>query len=233
MAGCFYINGVSFLAVILALFWIKVNRHSAPHKNNSALKDLRDGLMVIKDNRLILVLVCMVAIVSLFGTSYIILMPIFAKDILKVGIRGLGMLMSSAGIGALVSALILARLGDFKGKGRLLILSSLVFSASLILFSLSRIYALSLVSLVFIGGASVTAIALINTILQTEVSDEFRGRIMSAFMFTFAGIMPFGNLLAGALSEALGVSLTVMLSGILCAVFFIIINILYPEIKSA
>ncbi len=232
MAGCFYINGVSFLAVIFALLLIKTNTSLSLNKNNSALKDLKDGLDVIKNNRLILVLVCMVGVVSLFGTSYAILMPIFARDILKVGVKGLGVLMSSAGIGALVSALILARLGDFKGKGRLLILSSFVFSVSLVSFSLSRIYALSIISLAFIGGSSVTAIAIINTILQMQVRDEFRGRVMSAFMFTFAGIMPFGNLLAGVLSEAWGVSLTVMLNGIFCGLFFIIINILYPRIKN-
>ncbi len=232
MAGCFYVNGISFLAVIFALLLIRINRRLPLNKNNSALKDLKEGLDVVKNNRLILVLVCMVGVVSLFGTSYTILMPIFAQDVLKVGVKGLGILMSSAGIGALIAALMLARLGDFKHKGRLLISSSLIFSVSLVLFSLSRIYALSIISLVFIGGASVTAIALINTILQIRVRDEFRGRVMSAFMFTFAGIMPFGNLLAGVLSEALGVSLTVMLSGIFCAAFFIIINILYPEIKS-
>jgi len=232
MSGCFYLNGVSFLAVIFALLLIRINRRPRADKNNSTLKDLKNGLSLIKNNRPILLLVSMIGVVSLFGVSYTILMPIFARDILNVGVKGLGMLMSFSGIGALTAALILACLGDFKYKGRLLVLSSLVFSVTLVLFSLSKIYVLSLITLIFTGASSVIAITLINTLLQTAVEDEFRGRVMSAFMFTFAGIMPFGNLIAGVLSEVLGVSLTVMISGIICTLFFIIINIIYPEIRN-
>jgi MFS family permease len=232
MSSCFYLNGVSFLAVIFALLLIRINRRLQADKNNSTLQDLKDGLSLIKNNRPILILVSMIGVVSLFGVSYTILMPIFARDILNVGVKGLGMLMSFSGIGALTAALILACLGDFKYKGRLLVLSSLVFSVTLVLFSLSKIYVLSLITLIFTGASSVIAITLINTLLQTAVEDEFRGRVMSAFMFTFAGIMPFGNLIAGALSEVLGVSLTVMISGIICSLFFVIINIIYPEIRN-
>lgn len=231
MAGCFYVNGISFLAVLAALFLIQINQVGRPEKGNSKMEDLKAGLRLIKNNRLILTLILMVGISSLFGVSYAILMPIFANDILRVGVKGLGVLMSSAGIGALIAALILARLGDFKYKGKLLIFSSIVFSLALVLFSLSKIYLLSLIALVFIGGASVMAMALINTLLQTMVSDEYRGRVMSAFMFTFAGMMPFGNLIAGVLSQAIGVSLTVMISGIICTIFFIGINIALPGIR--
>jgi MFS family permease len=232
MSGCFYVNGISFLAVIIALLLIKVNDGLKRETKNVLLKDLTEGLRFIRANRTILILITMVGITSLFGVSYAILMPIFANDILKVGVRGLGMLMSAAGLGALIAALVLARLGDFKYKGKLLILSSLVFSVSLVLFALSRIYILSLISLVCIGWASVMAISLINTALQQLVPDAFRGRLMSVFMFTFAGIMPFGNLIAGSLSQVWGVSLTVCASGIICTAFFIIINVLYPDIKN-
>lgn len=232
MSGCFYINGISFLAVIIALFLIKIDKNIATDKNNTALKDLKDGLIFIKDNRLILVLVTMVGIVSLFGVSYIILMPIFANEVLRVGVKGLALLMSSSGFGALVGALILARLGDFKYKGKFLMLSFMVFSVSLMLFSTSKVYLLSLIALAFIGGASVSAIALINTILQSNVPNMFRGRVMSVFMLTFAGIMPFGNLIAGSTASALGVSFTVMISGIICALFSVVINIVYPDIKN-
>ena len=230
MSGCFYLNAVSFLAVLIALFLIKVKNVSNAHKNNSALNDIKEGLKFLRNNRLILILITMVGFLSLFGISYVILMPIFARDILKVGAKGLGMLMSSAGCGAVIAALLLARLGDFARKGKFLLLSCMVFSISLILFSLSKVYLFSLITLAFVGGSSVAAIALINTLLQTNVAHEFRGRVMSAFMFTFAGIMPFGNLIAGSLSQALGVSLTVMISGIICTVFFVAINIFYPDI---
>jgi MFS family permease len=230
MSGCFYLNGISFLAVLIALSLIRLGHNIKTDRNLSAFQDLKKGLHFIKNNRLILALVGMVSISSIFGVSYMMLMPIFANDILHVGAKGLGMLMSFGGLGALIAALILARLGDFKYKGRFLILSSLVFSTSLILFALSKLYLLSLIILIFTGGSSVMAIALINTILQIKVNDEFRGRVMSVFMFTFAGLMPFGNLIAGALSEALGVSWAVSLSGLICTAAFGIINIVYPDI---
>ena len=232
MSGCFYINGISFLAVIIALLLININNGAKRESGNFLLKDLSDGLKFIKDNPIILILISMVGITSLFGISYVILMPVFANDVLGVGEKGLGLLMSSTGFGALIAALILARLGDFKYKGKLLISSSIIFSISLVLFSLSKTYFVSLIALILIGGASVTATGLINTLLQILVPDEFRGRAMSVFMLTFAGFMPFGNLLAGICAHIWGVSLTVLIGGIICAAFFIIINILYPQIRN-
>lgn len=231
MSGCFYVNAVTFLPLIIILLFIKLNNAPRPGKTNTAVRAMIEGLRMIKNNRLILTLIVMVAISSLFGAPYVILMPIFAGQVLKVGAGGLGVLMSASGFGALIAAFSLAGLGNFQHKGKLLIFSALVFSFALVLFALSKIYLLSIVALVFIGWGSVTAIAIINTLLQTMVRDEFRGRVMSVFMFTFAGFMPFGNLIAGALSQALGVSFTVMASGIICSIFFIAINILYPDIR--
>lgn len=231
MSGCFYLNGISFVAVIIALFLIK--DIAVVKKNNKTvlLNDLLEGLRFVRDNRVILVLIMMVGITSLFGSSYMILMPVFASNVLKVGVRGLGLLMSSTGVGALFAALTLARLGNFRYKGRFIILSSLVFSLALVLFALSKSYLLSLIILPLIGWSSVTAISLINNALQILVPDEFRGRVMSVFMLTFAGIMPFGNLIAGASSEVWGVSFTVMLSGIMLFLFFISLNTWFPGIK--
>ncbi|MFH1640990.1 MAG: MFS transporter, partial [Candidatus Omnitrophota bacterium] len=190
MSGCFYVNGISFFAVIIALFLIKVNNTSRKPGKTIFARELFAGLRFVRENRVILILIAMVGITSLFGISYIILMPIFANDILKVGVKGLGALMSAAGLGAVVAGLTLAQLGNFRHKGRLLILSSLIFSISLIFFSLSRSYHFSLINLIVIGWSSVTAISLINMLLQQIVPDEFRGRLMSTFMFTFAGLMP-------------------------------------------
>jgi predicted MFS family arabinose efflux permease len=232
MSGCFYVNGISFLAVIAALIFIKIPPGSKKESNKTFIKDLLEGLYFVRDHRTILLLITTVGITSLFGISYVILMPVFANDILKVGVKGLGMLMSASGLGALVAALLLARLGKYRNKGRLLVFSLAVFSASLVIFALSKIYLLSLAALALTGWSSVTAMSLVNTSLQELVPDNFRGRVMSAFMFTFAGIMPFGNLLAGTLSQFWGVTFTVALSGLICAVSFLVINILYPEIRS-
>ncbi len=230
MSGCFYVNGISFLAVILALLAIKINGIPKRETKAEMMRELMEGLTFIRQNRIILILIIIVGITSLFGISYVILMPIFADRILKVGAKGLGMLMSSAGLGALAAALFLAGLGDFKYKGKLLIVSLMLFSASLIAFAVSKSYLLSLGTLLFIGFSSVSSISLINTMLQTLVPDRLRGRIMSAFMFTFAGIMPFGNLFAGALAHVWGVSWAVALGGFICGVSFLIINWRFPDI---
>lgn len=231
MSGCFYINAASFLAVIVALLKVKINKGEDYNKPKSALEDLREGLAFIRNHRLILALVSMVAVTSLFGVAHIILMPIFANDILRVGVRGLGVLMSVSGAGALLGALILARLGDFRHKGEFLSFSTLLFSVSLIIFGLSRAYWLSLAAMFFVGGTSVTSIALVNTLLQTKVEDKFRGRVMSVFLVTFAGLMPFGNLIAGSLAQGFGVAFAVVLGGSLCAAFFITVNLLYPKVR--
>ncbi len=231
MSGCFYLNGLSFLAVIVALFLIKLNKNPGLQNNNSALSDLKQGLVFISKDRLILALVSMVAAMSLFGISYVILMPVFANDILRVGAKGLGILMSSTGLGALIGALALARLGDFKYKGKLLIWSVFSFACSLIVFSFSRGYLVSIVSLICIGCSSVTAIALINTLIQIKVPDEFRGRVMSLFMITFAGIVPFGNLISGTLAQSWGVSAALFFCGLACLVLFSLINFLFPGLK--
>jgi len=233
MSGCFYLNAISFLAPIIALLMIKIDGANLKRENKGVLvHDLMEGLRFILGHRIMLILVLMVGITSFFGVSYATFMPVFANDILKVGAKGLGMLMSVTGVGALIAALGLAGLGDFKHKGRLLILSATVFSISLVLFASSKSYLLSLAVLMLLGWASITAISLINTVLQQLVPNEFRGRLMSVYMFTFAGFMPFGNLLAGTLAHSLGVPLTVMFSGVICTVFFIAITIFYPEIKN-
>ncbi|MBN1913750.1 MAG: MFS transporter [Candidatus Omnitrophica bacterium] len=231
MSGCFYINGFSFLSVIIALLWIKIPDINRPAVKNTFRKDLGETFSFIKDNRTLVILIAMVGVTSLFGISYVILMPVFAQDILRVGSKGLGILMSSAGAGALSGALMLAALGDFKHKGRLLFVASLVLSLSLILFSLSRTYIFSLIILAVVGWASITITALINTILQVLSPDKFRGRLMSIFMLTFAGLWPFGNLLAGVFSHFWGAPFAVLFGGVVCSLFFAGINTAFAHIR--
>jgi len=222
MSGCFFVNGASFFAVILALFLIKNDYQARKHKD-SPIEELKQGLIFVRDHRNIALLIIMVGVISLFGTSYIILMPVFADNVLKTGVGGMGILMSAAGLGALFGALLLARLGDFNYKGRYLHAMCLVFSVSLVLFSLLHFYWVSLFLLAVIAGSAVTAIALINTILQTTLADGLRGRVMGVFMITFAGFTPFGNLISGALSQSIGVSAALFFSGVSCFVFFLFI----------
>ena len=231
MSGCFYINGISFLAVIAALLVINLIAVPRNIPSGRPFKDLHEAVIFIKNNRAIFLLIIQVCVVSLFGISYVILMPIFSDNILHVGVRGLGFLTGSSGAGALIGALILARLGDFKYKGRLLVFSSVAFSFSLIVFGMSKMYWLSFAVLFFTGGFSVLALALSNTLLQIKVPHALRGRLMSFFLLTFAGVMPFGNLIAGSIAQVWGAGFVVTASGVVCASIFIIINIIYPDIR--
>jgi MFS family permease len=229
MSGCFYLNGVSFLAVIFALLSIR-NRHIPREpQTGSWVSEVRDALRYIRAHRQVLLLLVIMGIMSLFGLSYIILMPLFAERVLHTGIRGLGALMSAAGCGALLAALLLARRGDFPRKGRLLAASSLVFGAALTAFACSHTVWLSLALLMLVGWGAVTTSSLINTLLQATVPDHIRGRIMSAFLFTFAGLMPFGNLLGGWLAHQWGVSAAVAASGLICVFFFVVIPLRFPQ----
>jgi predicted MFS family arabinose efflux permease len=160
----------------------------------------------------------LVGAISLFGVSYMILMPIVADEVLHMGIGGLGLLMSWAGAGALVAALILARVSYMRHRGRLLMVACGVFTVCLVAFSFSRSAAWSCGLIACVGWASVTAVSLVNTILQTLVPDALRGRAMSAYMFTFAGVLPLGNVLSGGLAHVVGVPHAIALSGSACAI---------------
>ena len=226
MAGCFYLNGVSFLAVIIALLSIKLNYNKSIQTNqNNFWRDLLNGLNFIKNNKIIFTLVLTAGILSLFGVSYAILMPVFVKSVFSSGIKLLGIFMSAAGIGALIGALNLAKLGDFKFKGKFLIATVFIFSLSLVLFSFSKNLILSLLCLTLIGWSSVASMSLINTLLQINVHDEYRGRVMSAFMLTFAGFIPFGNLLAGSLAQFFGAPLAISFGAIACFISFLVLII--------
>ncbi len=215
MSGCFYLNGFSFLAVIAALLFIKIESRSA--NNNSSIKsDMIYALRYIWQDKFIKSLIYIISIPSLFGVWYVILMPIFAHDILGMDIKGLGILMSCNAFGAVLAALSLARLGDSKNKVKLLVFCSIFFSIFLCIFSFSKNVILSSLLLVALGYTSIMAVAIINTLLQLNVADQIRGRVMSIFMIAFAGLVPFGNLLAGIFTHFVGASLAVFFGGIIC-----------------
>lgn len=232
LAGCFYINGFSFIAVIAALMMIKNGKPGPINIRNSLYKDIKEALYYIRDNRIMLILVLIVGVISLFGVSYVILMPVFARNVLGSGVKEFGKLMSAIGVGAILSTLLLAKLGDFKSKGKFLLISLIMFSASLIALSFTRQHLLAMVMLAFLGWGAVSATAIINTLLQNMVSDRLRGRVMSIFMFTFAGMMPFGNLITGYLASVWNVSNAILFSGIICLVFSVYAGIFFPKLKS-
>jgi len=157
-----------------------------------------------------------VALVSLVGMPYVVLMPIFAKEILRGGPSTLGFLMAGSGIGALTGALFLASRRDFSGTGRLIPVAAAIFGTGLIAFSFSRIFIYSFMLLLMSGFGLMVQMALSNTSLQTTVEDDKRGRVMSFYTMAFMGMAPFGSLLAGGLAHRIGAPNTLLLGGLAC-----------------
>ncbi|MGC8970800.1 MAG: MFS transporter [bacterium] len=234
IAGCFYINAISFIPVIIGLYLIngefRVERED--FSNISLLEDLRLGLIYLKSNRDVFIIILMVAINSVFGMPYTVFMPVFARDVFKVGARGLGFLMASVGIGALVDALVVATIGRYRRKGRILFIGISLLSIFLIIFSLSKSYILGLLALVFTGFFMIMFTATANTLVQTYVRDDMRGRIMSTYTMFFIGMTPLGSLQARAISSRWGVTTAVLLGGILNLLMAITIFIKFPNIKN-
>jgi len=214
-AGCFFINGLSFLAVIASLFLMRMQDLVYRSDNSSFLASLKQGVSYIKGNKRVLALILMVSTMSIFGFSYAVLMPIFARDILKAGASGLGFLMSAIGIGAIAAGLGLA---SRKAEEKLKYMQAgiIVFFITLFLFSFSRNFFFSLLFLVGTGWGMISIIATCNTLLQEIIPDELRGRVLSFYTMMFMGTMPIGSFLAGTLGQTLGVVWTVRIGSLLC-----------------
>ena len=216
IGGAFFINGVSFIAVIIGLLMIRIDRTDPPESSSMA-EGLKEGLSFIREHRLVSALLALTAIVSIFVAPYAVLMPIFARDILGVGPVGLGYLMSAVGVGALIGAVTLSSLGDSRAKGKLLLAGNLTCCAALILFASSRLMPLSLCLLVGAGWGMMTTLVLTNTLIQTSVPDHLRGRVLSAYTLMFLGMAPIGSLQAGVLANWLGAPAAVAIGAAICA----------------
>ncbi len=226
LVGCFFLNGLSFVAVIVALQMVRFNTKpkslSKEKKRRDFWDDLWAGVRYVRHRPRVFSLLVIAAVTSLFGAPYITLIPIFARDIFQLGPRGLAWMMGIAGAGAFCGALFLTYLGDFKRKGWLVLGGALGFGFFLIAFSLATSLTFSLTFLFGVGFMIVTAVAVINTLLHKLVTDEMRGRVMSMFILSFVGTMPIGNLLAGAVAARYGAPWTLAGGGV-CIVLFVIV----------
>jgi len=216
-AACFGLNGASFLAVIAALFAMRVRPRETLAQRKHVFHNLWEGLLYAVRFAPIRALLFQLGIVSLLGSSYAVLMPVFAKDILHGGPQTLGLLMAASGVGAAAGALTLAARKDVRGLGRVIAASTFLFGISLIGFGLSRSFALSAFLLVLAGFGMMGQMASCNTVIQTIVDEDKRGRVMSFYTVALMGMMPFGSLLAGALANWIGASWAVVLCGGGCA----------------
>jgi len=213
---CFFANGVSYIAVIVGLAMMRVSRRGRTPPRGSPLAQIVEGFRFVGRTRPIRVILLLLGLVSLVGMPYTVLMPIFADRILHGGARGLGILMSATGVGALLAALALASRTGVRGLGRFVAYSCGGFGAALVLFAVSRSFWLSTAVLLPVGFCMMLQMASSNTLIQTMVPDALRGRVMSLYSMMFMGMAPFGAFLGGALADRLGAPLTVALGGVAC-----------------
>ncbi len=213
---CFFANGVSYVAVLACLLLMKLAPQETVARTRSALSDVLEGLDFVRQAQPIRAALLLVGLVSLFGMSYSVLMPIFADKILHGGPRGLGILMGSTGLGALTGSFFLASRPGTLGLGKMIASACAGFACSLILFSLSRYFWLSALFLAPVGFSLMVLMACANTMIQLVVPDHLRGRVMATHVWVFMGMAPFGSLLAGSIAEHLGVSATILMGGLFC-----------------
>lgn len=230
VVGVYWIVAACYIVSIGSLMMIRVTTKRAGKPSTSMRKDLVVGLSFVRHNPTILTLLIMAIIPVIFGLSYQMLMPIFARNVLDVGASGYGALMSAAGLGALIGSLGIASMGNFQRKGLLLLGFGFVFGVTLILFSISNIFWLSLVLLVGVGIGSTGYMALNNTLIQLKTPSEMRGRVMSLFMMT-VGLVPLGTLPSGAIAEVTGVAPVVGVSGAILLVFIIVMIMTQPRMR--
>lgn len=214
---CFLVDGLSYVAVIASLVAMRALPPQSFSRRAGVLSELRDGWQYVVRFAPVRSILVLLALSSLFGMSYSVLMPIFATRVLNGGAHALGFLMAAAGFGALMGAVVLATRKSVRGLGKMLPIASSVFGLCLMGFSQSRMLWLSLILLSGTGFGMMTQMASSNTLLQTILPDERRGRVMSYYTMAFVGMMPFGSLLAGSVANRIGAPITVLISGALCA----------------
>src|SRR3954454_2625007 len=228
---CFLIDGVSYIAVIISLLAMIVMARPVRRERESVLSELREGWAYVRGFQPIASILLLLTVISLVGMPYTALMPIFAGNILHGGAHTLGFLMAAVGIGALAGAIRLAARQTVLGLGRVIPMTAAGFGASLVAFAASRQIWLSLLLLVVTGFCFMQQMASSNTILQTIVENEMRGRVMSFYSMAFQGVAPFGSLIAGAAAGRIGAPYTLMIGGALCVVGALLFGLQLPAIR--
>lgn len=208
--SCIFLNGVSYLIFFFALLRIKTNaKPRSTAKGNNVFQDMREGFVYAYRNVPIRAILMILLVVSLFAMPYFILLPVFARDVLGSNAGTLGLLTAASGIGALVGVVYLGAKKDVSGLEATIPCSAVVMSISLIVFGLSSVLWLSMLCMVFVGAGMMIHMASCNTMLQTIVDDDKRGRVMSLYVMTFSGMAPCGHLFAGWVAGKIGAPLTV------------------------
>ena len=228
---CFLINAISFVAVILSLLLMKIERKNTAQRHSKVWTELKEGFRYAAGFAPIRDILLIFALVNLVGMPYVVLMPVFAKDILHGGPSAFGYLMGSVGLGALLGAMYLASRKNVRGLIKRVPIAVALFGVALIAFSISRVLYLSIGLMLLAGIGQMNLMAGSNTLLQTMVDDDKRGRVMSFFTMAFMGATPVGSLIAGSLASKIGAPWTVFAGGILCIAGAVIFAKRLPALK--
>jgi len=214
--GALYINAASFLAVLLGLLLIRVAPAPRHPREGNVWQHMAEGFRYVAGERTTFALLVMMAIFSVFGFSYAVLLSVVAVQVLGLDSSGYGWLMTASGVGATVGALLLAGTAGRIRKGQVLLWGGTLSTLALIGFSFSRSFPLSMLLLTFVGGGLVVCSASINSLIQEIVPDHLRGRVVSIWAFIFAGFTPIGSLFAGVMAHLTTPCIAIMISGIIC-----------------
>jgi MFS family permease len=217
VATCFFLNGVTFIAVIAGLLMMRLPPFKRPAHVVSAGEHAWNGIVYSMKHQRVRTILLLFLAVGVFGWSYAVLMPAFARDVLGRGANGYGVLMSASGTGALIGALVVATYGHLFTPRRLALSGVWLFSIALFAFSLSRNFYLALAFLLVAGFGMLLFFSTSNTVLQTIVPDEMRGRVMGVWSLVFGAMIPLGSLEAGAVAHWLGTPFALALGAIICA----------------
>lgn len=228
---CFALNAVSYLAVLASLAAMRIPESVAHRERSGIIHELKEGIQYAFGFSPILSILLLVAFVSLTGMPYVVLLPVFARDIFLGDARTYGLLMTSAGIGALAGTIYLAFRKSVLGLDRIIVLTALVFGGGLVSFAMSHDIFFSLCSLALTGFGVMALISSSNALLQSMVDDDKRGRVMSLFVTALTGMTPVGSLLVGVLATMIGVRNTLLVGGFSCMAAGILFARKLPELR--
>jgi MFS family permease len=215
-AWCFFLNGISFLAVIGALLAMRLVKLEKKAEAGSPFQSLLQGFRFAMSDLPIRSTLLLLSMLSLLGLQYSVFLPIFASEVLHRGAKGFGLLMSAAGVGAVLGALHFAARTSYKGLARWIAATSTTCAVGLVIFSQSRFFWLSMAALLVVGFCATVQMAATNTTLQNRVPDQLRGRIMAVYATMFMGVQPIGSLMAGGVAKRIGAPYTLAVFGTLC-----------------
>jgi MFS family permease len=229
-AGCFALQAAGFVWALLMTAQLRLPPPAPAARKGSALHALVEGFAYIRSNAEIFALLGLAAIPTVFGMPYVQMLPVIARDVLGTGPEGAGLLLAASGTGALCGSLTVAYLGNIRRKGAWLLAAATAFGLLLGVFSTARTLPLAMLLVGFAGIAQAVYMALNNTLLQTIVPDQFRGRVMSVYMLCW-GLMPLGTLPTGMIAQAYGAPVAVAIGGAICALFSLLTALGRPVLR--